>query len=524
MFKLRAFFNLHKFPAFLLLIYPIVLAFLLEFFLQDLSFSSHLNLLENILFFVIVTLLVNQLSFFKNGKKIANIIIVIYYASLCIETGLYLLFQTRLNAAYIHVILNTNFIEVKEFSTIYFKNNLVFLLFFFVPLLKFFPKKIYKNINHNNKNFFFSFASILLVFIIMKFTALLYWNFPYVVLKSGIQYQNQLKVFDDFGKRNINLNANLVTDNDLIVIIIGESTTRNHMGIYGYRRNTTPKLEELSDSLFIYNNVISSHVFTTASLYDAFTITKSNQTTFLIDYIKKAGYKVYWLSNQRPIGFHDNLVSRIASAANESIFLSYNDFRHKTFYDEVLFPMIDEKLLIKEKKVVFVHLIGTHYDYSKRYPEKFNVFKSKKQDKKNKIIDTYDNSILYNDLIVSEIIKKVKLKNEKSAVLYFSDHGEEVYDVVDYFGHFADKPTSTMYEIPFLLYKASSFEEPNNFIIDENRSFMLDDLPESLIHLMGIESESIDNSKSIFSLDFKNEMRLIDNGLDFESFKFKENK
>ncbi|MDP5158700.1 MAG: phosphoethanolamine transferase [Flaviramulus sp.] len=358
----------------------------------------------------------------------------------------------------------------------------------------------------------------------MKFTALLYWNFPYVVLKSGIQYQNQLKVFDDFGKRNINLNANLVTDNDLIVIIIGESTTRNHMGIYGYRRNTTPKLEELSDSLFIYNNVISSHVFTTASLYDAFTITKSNQTTFLIDYIKKAGYKVYWLSNQRPIGFHDNLVSRIASAANESIFLSYNDFRHKTFYDEVLFPMIDEKLLIKEKKVVFVHLIGTHYDYSKRYPEKFNVFKSKKQDKKNKIIDTYDNSILYNDLIVSEIIKKVKLKNEKSAVLYFSDHGEEVYDVVDYFGHFADKPTSTMYEIPFLLYKASSFEEPNNFIIDENRSFMLDDLPESLIHLMGIESESIDNSKSIFSLDFKNEMRLIDNGLDFESFKFKENK
>mgnify|MGYP003631004296 FL=1 len=42
------------------------------------------------------------------------------------------------------------------------------------------------------------------------------------------------------------------------VFIIGESATRNHMGIYGYKRNTTPNLSKISNEIVVLDNVISS--------------------------------------------------------------------------------------------------------------------------------------------------------------------------------------------------------------------------------------------------------------------------
>ena len=79
--------------------------------------------------------------------------------------------------------------------------------------------------------------------------------------------------------------------------------------------------------------------------------------------------------------------------------------------------------------------------YKERVPEKFKKFTDKDdrfnewQKNKSKIVNDYDNSILYVDYIVNEIISKIKNENKKSYVLYFSDHGEEFYDSKDFMGH-----------------------------------------------------------------------------------------
>ena len=75
-----------------------------------------------------------------------------------------------------------------------------------------------------------------------------------------------------------------------------------------------------------------------------------------------------------------------------------------------------------------------------RYPKAFNYFIDTPKsnfisDNNNAKINHYDNAILYNDFLISQVIKKVDSLNKKSFVLYFSDHGEEMFDDLNMAGH-----------------------------------------------------------------------------------------
>ncbi|ARV10397.1 hypothetical protein BTO05_12380 [Winogradskyella sp. PC-19] len=524
---MRDYLNVYLKPSIALLLYPILLSLILEITIHEIEFSTFLNFAENLLFAAAILIIVGQLSYFKYGKRFANFLICSFYLMLLIETGLYLLFQTRFNASYIYVILNTNYNEVREFSIVYYNKNLLWLLLFIIPLFPIFKKQIFKKVNLISKKIRPNFIAILIVLLFLKFSGLIVYNLPYITIKSYMQYSAQIEAINKSINSKIKLETKIKTDNDAIVVVIGESANRKHMQVYGYHRKTSPNLKALSESLVVYDDVISSHAYTTGSINDIFTLSNyenPNAVTTLINYVKSAGFKVIWLSNHRAVGVHDNLVSRLASSSDETLFLNYNDYRKNTLHDEVLLPKVRNKLSEKGKKVIFVHLVGSHYAYNKRYPESFNKFQSEEKSSKNEIIDTYDNSVLYTDFILSEIIESVKKLNQKSAVLYFSDHGEEVYDVADYFGHFEDKPTSTMYEVPFFVYMSPTFEKADNFVVDEARPYMLDDFPHSLTHFLGIESELLDNSRSIFSEDFKPRKRIIQENKDFNEFKSSENK
>ena len=130
---MKRYLNVYWKPCFALLAYPIILAFILEITIQGIEYSVLQNLIENILFAVLVFLTINQFAGIKFGKKIANSLIIFFYLILIIETGLFLLFQTRFNASYIYVILNTNFNEVTEFSSVYYNYNLFWLILFLFP-------------------------------------------------------------------------------------------------------------------------------------------------------------------------------------------------------------------------------------------------------------------------------------------------------------------------------------------------------------------------------------------------------
>ena len=521
-------FNLQasKVSLILLLVYPIILALLLEVGIHQIGPSTFLNVLENTLFGIIIYVSVLILNSFKGSKWISKAMLIGFYLILIIETGLYILFETRFNASYIYVILNTNTAEITEFSQTFSTYYLLWLLLFLLPLFSFFPKSIASAKAISKPKIITGLVFILMLAGVLKFSKLIIYNLPYITVKSYTQYKEQVNEIEQFRAENLQIEVVTTTQNELIVVAIGESASRKHMQVYGYDRPTNPLLIE-QDSLKFFNDVISSHVYTMGSLYDALTLANYENpkaSQLLIQFLKSANYTTYWLSNQRPVGFHDNLISKLASVSHETVFLNYSAFNENGNYDEVLLPLLNETLSEEGKKVIFLHLAGNHYAYNKRYPTRFNYFKTEEKNEKTSNINTYDNAIRYNDYVLSEVLKLIQQQNKKSAFLYFSDHGEEMYDVADFFGHFEDKPTSTMYEIPFIFWKSPSFETPTDFVIDTSRAYMLDDFPHTLTHLMGISAEGLKRTRSIFSDSFQPRKRLIQDGVDFDEFKAKEKK
>jgi heptose-I-phosphate ethanolaminephosphotransferase len=101
--------------------------------------------------------------------------------------------------------------------------------------------------------------------------------------------------------------------------------------------------------------------------------------------------------------------------------------------------------------------------------------------------------------------------------LYFSDHGEEVYDKIDFSGHSADQViTQNIYEIPLLLWVSEKYKHnksiPNNF----NSKYLTDDLFHSIADLVDVKSEEVDSSRSIFSEHFKERKRIIRDTIDYD--------
>ena len=125
--------------------------------------------------------------------------------------------------------------------------------------------------------------------------------------------------------------------------------------------------------------------------------------------------------------------------------------------------------------------------------------------------------MLYNDFIIDSIINKIKRKHAESFLLYFSDHGEEVFHTIKFAGHNDDVGTLPMFQIPFLLWQSKSFKEKNIIQTDLDRSYMTDDLFHSIADLCGVNSPYVDLERSIFSEKYIKRKRIILNNKDYDS-------
>ena len=154
-------------------------------------------------------------------------------------------------------------------------------------------------------------------------------------------------------------------------------------------------------------------------------------------------------------------------------------------------------------KIIFLHLIGAHFTYENRYPKEFDVFTNTpitqfKDEVAFQKINSYDNAVRYSDYILNSVLEKLKIQNSNNYLMYFSDHGEEVFQDEDFYGHLEDRPTKNTFKIPLLMWYGKNYKYPNDFLFDENRKYMTDDLWHSIVHISGLESSFLDKSRSIF--------------------------
>jgi heptose-I-phosphate ethanolaminephosphotransferase len=497
----------------------VFLLFNIEWDLFDLK-----DVKEDLIFFTAIFLVLWSDFFKKQFFRDAICFIYIFYFVL--ETTSYIAVSSNFSSSYMYLLLESNKQELSEFTSSYFNVSIV--LFLVVSILLFFVIRKKKIETFNKKYSLLKILGFVGLVVFLKFTGLIESNAYHNMVRGTYGYidlQNSVKFNSSIKEEDISVE----TDNDVLVFVLGESTARGHMQIYGYNRATTPLLNTIKDSLYIFDNVISTDVFTLKSVAKILTsldVNSEKENLFnLVEIFNAAGFNTYWLSNQRPISYHDNLSSKIASGAKMFKFYNHIIDKHAFVFDEVILPDFKNILKTPEKKVIFIRLIGTHFDYSNRYPKSFDVFNDKKANsKEEEISNNYDNAVLYNDFIVYSLINNLKQINKKSALLYVSDHGENVYDDgTDFFGRSEDILTKSMFEIPFLLWRSKDFELPLDFDYKSNRKFMSDHIYESTGHIFGVNHKSIDKKKSIFSESFIERERKVVNDVNYDEYFLKKN-
>lgn len=285
------------------------------------------------------------------------------------------------------------------------------------------------------------------------------------------------------------------------LLIIGESATRDHMHAYGYSRKTTPFLDMLSNNPYaiFFSNAYSNHTHTVPSL--TYALTEKNQynniplgdALSIVEVAKAAGYNIYWISNQQKYGAFDTPIAEIASIADHEIWLNKNVGAQVATgqYDANIAQTL-ASLSPNSNSLIIIHLIGSHFGYSDRYPKSFDYFSGE-----TRSIDTYDNSILYTDSVLQQIFKIASTYPSLSSIVYLSDHGE---DTVSKGGHESTKFTWPMSHIPLIMYFSPQFSQNRSYVFNtlmnnKDKYWTNDLLYNVMISILGIQGMTSINDK-----------------------------
>ena len=237
---------------------------------------------------------------------------------------------------------------------------------------------------------------------------------------------------------------------EVYVLVIGEASRAASWQMYGFDRKTNPLLSK-RDDIILYRQITTQSNTTHKSVPMILSSIHTSQheelycRTGLLAMFNGAGFTTCFISNQQPQG------AMIDHMANDANFVEYMD---APYLDGQLVDAMRKALKeIRSQKVLFVlHTYGSHFSYHQRYPRAFAQFLPDDDvaiSKKNidKIRNAYDNSVLYTDYVLNEIISTLEAEeNICSAMYYCADHGEDLLDTKE--GRFLhSSPTTTYYQL-----------------------------------------------------------------------------
>lgn len=485
--------------------------------------------------------------FTKRRLKNIYLIVTITIANLFafIKTSFYIKSGAKISASSIYVVFETYKTELNEYLLSYFSPAVIITLILFTIPIVIACTYIFRKETANLDFLFFIGKSrkynglLAILYSTCFFLLILLKGKEESIILNLSNYYTDYTRTKNILKRELskeqstNLSSVTSCDEEQVhVVIVGESTSRWHMGIYGYNRKTNPLLSKIKEDLTIYNNVITSNTITIQSLDKALTLSDNenpyrSSNASIVQLANEAGFETYWISNQKPIGSSETIPTLIANAAKHKYFVS-TEASSYNIHDGKLLPVLDQVLTSTKvkKKLIFLHLMGTHNIYKRRYPEKYKYFTNKnnssnKSDRANSYINEYDNAVRYNDFVVYEVIRKIDALKSNSFVSYFSDHGDEVFDVKDYLGHDAVQTTQAMHDIPFITWTSKKYRKSmRNTICQDlciDKPFLLEDYFYSFADLANIEFAENKIDRSFFNRNYICKKRLLKSGENYDS-------
>ena len=296
-------------------------------------------------------------------------------------------------------------------------------------------------------------------------------------------------------------------DSVTVVFVIGESLRPDHLSINGYSRKTTPNLDTLG--IISFPHVMSPYSFTNEAVPYLMTRTdtlhkqRAYKERSFIDVFKEGGFYTSWISNQdseKPYVYFINEADTVFYVNQ-----SHNVYSFDQWLDEDILPYYDEMVdYDTSKKLIILHTIGSHWWYNLHYTKDYEVYKPVL---KSKIVsyctdeefrNSYDNTVLYTDYILSEIINKLKDKN--AVLIFVSDHGEALGDDSFYL-HGVSHPSmlrTAMFVWMSEKYKSLHPDYVENALKNREKSYMTDFVFPSIIDAGCLNTDILVKDKSIF--------------------------
>ena len=292
-----------------------------------------------------------------------------------------------------------------------------------------------------------------------------------------------------------------ITNNEkaVVVLVIGESARKANFQLYGYKRANNPLLSK-QQGLKVFQ-AQSCATFTTAGV-KAILEPKNSGDLYepLPNYAFRTGADVVWRTinwGEPPIHIDEYESDIVLSKKYPNV-----DKR----YDELLFTGLRERIESskKNKVLIVIHTSTSHGpNYASKYPKKFEVYKpvahNVEEGEKNvaKLVNAYDNTILYTDYLLSNMIDTLQsLKDWKSSMIFISDHGESLGENNMFMHGMPMKlAPKVQYEIPFLVWTSDGFREyKSNLpeVLEQHYIF------HSVLNLLSIQSPAYDKDYDIF--------------------------
>ena len=324
-----------------------------------------------------------------------------------------------------------------------------------------------------------------------------------------------------------------------VVFILGESYIKHHASIYGYCHETTPVFarEMAQGNLFAFTDVVSPFNATTDVAKNTFSCNSIADGEHWYDkpffpiVFRQAGFDVEMYDNQADFELNANFTFSLNSFlyGNDIKSMAYTYLCPNTFtYDgELVNHFLKRYKAGKKNTLAILHLLGQHIETKERYPltqenihftrDSIHRKESYMNDYKRFLIASYDNATYYNDRVIGNLFDSLRETN--AVVVYFSDHGDEVYDYRDSQGRLDGDDYANLlkyqFEVPFMIWCSDTYKALHPELVDAirsslNKPYMLDLVSHTFFHLADISTPCYINDRDITSTNYKTRKRVVE--------------
>lgn len=252
---------------------------------------------------------------------------------------------------------------------------------------------------------------------------------------------------------------------EVYVLVIGETARACNFGLYGYHRDTTPLLAR-TGGLVVFRDAVTQSNTTHKSVpmllsaasaedYDVIYREKGIITAF-----REAGFHTTFISNQRP---NHSFIDIFGKEADDWMFIREQTGRDNMYDDGMLAPVRSVLGRKRPKELIVLHMYGSHFNYRERYQPADAVFRpdtasEARASNREQLLNAYDNSIRATDRFLSRLIRELDATGAASAMLYTSDHGENIFDDSRrLFLHASPVPSYYELHVPLLVWVSPAY-------------------------------------------------------------------